>query len=111
CHICLLCFVSAPCPSLISSLSYTTLFRSLRPELLDQSAQFGIERRAVGGRRRHVGIEAEFEVIGPQLPAPARLAIRIEGGRRVRSEEHTSELQSRENLVCRLLLEKKKKTR
>src|SRR5690606_5146963 len=29
----------------------------------------------------------------------------------VRSEEHTSELQSRENLVCRLLLEKKKNTR
>src|SRR5690606_41982757 len=29
---------------------------------------------------------------------------------RDRSEEHTSELQSRENLVCRLLLEKKKKT-
>src|SRR5690606_41186240 len=29
--------------------------------------------------------------------------------RQVRSEEHTSELQSRENLVCRLLLEKKKK--
>src|SRR5690606_41838121 len=30
---------------------------------------------------------------------------------RMRSEEHTSELQSRENLVCRLLLEKKKKTK
>src|SRR5436309_12598448 len=30
---------------------------------------------------------------------------------RPRSEEHTSELQSRENLVCRLLLEKKKKTK
>src|SRR5690606_4443117 len=30
--------------------------------------------------------------------------------RKTRSEEHTSELQSRENLVCRLLLEKKKKT-
>src|SRR2546430_5102890 len=30
--------------------------------------------------------------------------------RRVRSEEHTSELQSQSNLVCRLLLEKKKKT-
>src|SRR5690606_39611089 len=30
--------------------------------------------------------------------------------RQTRSEEHTSELQSRENLVCRLLLEKKKKT-
>src|SRR5690606_41242004 len=31
------------------------------------------------------------------------------GGEQSRSEEHTSELQSRENLVCRLLLEKKKK--
>src|SRR5207302_9608339 len=31
------------------------------------------------------------------------------GGEEVRSEEHTSELQSRENLVCRLLLEKKNK--
>src|SRR5690606_39998991 len=33
----------------------------------------------------------------------------IPGGGTTRSEEHTSELQSRENLVCRLLLEKKKK--
>src|SRR2546421_4619157 len=32
-------------------------------------------------------------------------------GRQVRSEEHTSELQSRSDLVCRLLLEKKKKIR
>src|SRR5690606_20167489 len=35
--------------------------------------------------------------------------IRFEGQVGERSEEHTSELQSRENLVCRLLLEKKKK--
>src|SRR5207302_7646248 len=33
----------------------------------------------------------------------------VQGGPDERSEEHTSELQSRENLVCRLLLEKKKK--
>src|SRR5688572_31889272 len=32
------------------------------------------------------------------------------GGQRARSEEHTSELQSQSNLVCRLLLEKKKNT-
>src|SRR3712207_7789679 len=32
----------------------------------------------------------------------------VRAGRRVRSEEHTSELQSRQYLVCRLLLEKKK---
>src|SRR5205809_1571698 len=36
-------------------------------------------------------------------------AARIPGGYRQRSEEHTSELQSRLHLVCRLLLEKKKK--
>src|SRR5690606_41860480 len=39
----------------------------------------------------------------------ARLIPREIGARDVRSEEHTSELQSRENLVCRLLLEKKKR--
>src|SRR2546429_9823574 len=39
------------------------------------------------------------------LPSPGRHA----GARRDRSEEHTSELQSRLHLVCRLLLEKKKK--
>src|SRR5690606_41580601 len=47
--------------------------------------------RADGGQRRDPG---------PLGPAPGRPA--------QRSEEHTSELQSRENLVCRLLLEKKK---
>src|SRR5690554_7379565 len=35
--------------------------------------------------------------------------VKANPGRRVRSEEHTSELQSRPHLVCRLLLEKKKK--
>src|SRR2546430_11738150 len=39
---------------------------------------------------------------------PARAALRA-AEPRVRSEEHTSELQSQSNLVCRLLLEKKKK--
>src|SRR3712207_6871870 len=53
----------------------------------------------------------------PGLPSP-RLARRLRSGemregqrRRVRSEEHTSELQSRQYLVCRLLLEKKKTKR
>src|SRR5207302_9189837 len=39
-------------------------------------------------------------------PVPGR-GLRLHPERRGRSEEHTSELQSRENLVCRLLLEKK----
>src|SRR5690606_17883116 len=44
-----------------------------------------------------------------QLGHPNGIIIEAEGEPTVRSEEHTSELQSRENLVCRLLLEKKKK--
>src|SRR3712207_8435338 len=42
--------------------------------------------------------------------APARRGSRPVRGRGSRSEEHTSELQSRQYLVCRLLLEKKKKS-
>src|SRR5690606_28598091 len=48
---------------------------------------------------------------GPALPGvdPLEKHRRVDGGdQHHRSEEHTSELQSRENLVCRLLLEKKK---
>src|SRR5436309_13672779 len=43
--------------------------------------------------------------VGHRARARARRGVRRRG--RPRSEEHTSELQSRENLVCRLLLEKK----
>src|SRR2546430_7412491 len=64
---------------------YTTLFRS------------PIERRA-GGRAPFAG--------GDPLRVDAGRAGVFLGGR-VRSEEHTSELQSQSNLVCRLLLEKK----
>src|SRR2546427_10642577 len=57
---------------------------------------------------------ARLKALPPLGPArdrwPAiRDAIVAERRRRVRSEEHTSELQSQSNLVCRLLLEKKKK--
>src|SRR5690606_41822050 len=47
----------------------------------------------------------------PTMPASALSRLwPTSSGATGRSEEHTSELQSRENLVCRLLLEKKKKT-
>src|SRR5256885_12331060 len=62
---------------------YTTLFRSLQ-----QRAAAVDARQAVAQRGIHV-------------------EMRIDEGRRHRSEEHTSELQSPCNLVCRLLLEKK----
>src|SRR5690606_41363173 len=71
---------------------YTTLFRSTVSE----------RRRIVRAVR---GVRGEVEL-------EARIAPRFDYGRRshrvhVRSEEHTSELQSREKLVCRLQLEKK----
>src|SRR2546422_4248178 len=69
---------------------YTTLFRSQ----LNRNATV-TPRRVRHSRRHHVG--------GLQLARRARF------GDVHRSEEHTSELQSRLHLVCRLLLEKKKK--
>src|SRR5690606_40913627 len=54
-----------------------------------------------------------FELVGeahhPAMGVRAADGDAKEPARQDRSEEHTSELQSRENLVCRLLLEKKKK--
>src|SRR3712207_8883382 len=69
---------------------YTTLFRSLR-------------RRQHRPRRlpeaRFLGLGEVEEQLGQGLVVPS--------ARTLRSEEHTSELQSRQYLVCRLLLEKK----
>src|SRR2546422_2610111 len=80
---------------------YTTLFRSCRPH--------------VDGR----GAPVPDEVVVGIVECAGQIGLRVEGeglvlragrGRaRDRSEEHTSELQSRLHLVCRLLLEKKKK--
>src|SRR3712207_6970459 len=70
---------------------YTTLFRS-PPSRLPQSAGAGAD--ALGGGLVDVVGADDLRVIGR--------------ADQVRSEEHTSELQSRQYLVCRLLLEKKK---
>src|SRR5690606_41975219 len=60
----------------------------------------------------HDALPISDDVPGPRLAAVVGLVERATGQpvalQRRRSEEHTSELQSRENLVCRLLLEKKK---
>src|SRR2546427_9581414 len=78
---------------------YTTLFRS--------GAKVGIaicqDRRYPESYRCLALQGAELILIGYNTPISA-LALDL------RSEEHTSELQSQSNLVCRLLLEKKKKT-
>src|SRR2546430_5523263 len=74
---------------------YTTLFRSVGRNSLRQP------RMSLAGiRQRKVGHLVHQYPVREQL-RPAHLAL-------PRSEEHTSELQSQSNLVCRLLLEKKK---
>src|SRR5260370_22978679 len=82
---------------------YTTLFRS------ETARQGGVPRPALPEIRGTIGMIV--------LDLPARRGWRTDRGRfrddqsgrsLLRSEEHTSELQSHLNLVCRLLLEKKK---
>src|SRR3712207_7450284 len=78
---------------------YTTLFRSVEREVLELRTQCRSVDTVVVQRGKQ-----KSETRGDEDGA--------EGGeapRRRRSEEHTSELQSRQYLVCRLLLEKKKK--
>src|SRR5690606_21157861 len=92
-----------------------------------QDPRFGAtaqERRDLlfgGGLRIHTTLDLRLQAqaeaaVAEVLPDPngpdaSLVAIEPATGHVKRSEEHTSELQSRENLVCRLLLEKKKKTR
>src|SRR2546430_13184908 len=82
---------------------YTTLFRSkgppVRRPLLVRSD------RRLRGAAGHVRIRPREPNSGRALRAARRLALERQPNR---SEEHTSELQSQSNLVCRLLLEKKK---
>src|SRR3712207_7590192 len=82
---------------------YTTLFRSITCAPLIMSSSFpgqsGFEQVAPRQVARRLARQAERLGHGH---AEQRVAER-------RSEEHTSELQSRQYLVCRLLLEKKKK--
>src|SRR5690349_22355351 len=81
---------------------YTTLFRS-KPERIGSRGVAAPDDRE----------SSRAPALVPQGPAarnPVRRASRsARFPRRTRSEEHTSELQSRRDLVCRLLLEKKKK--
>src|SRR3712207_7530585 len=82
---------------------YTTLFRSVvgrRPRRQSRH----------GGNKLPGGAACPSEASGPPLGARHRRR-RLRGpraARHLRSEEHTSELQSRQYLVCRLLLEKNK---
>src|SRR3712207_7003500 len=88
---------------------YTTLFRSGRPLLrIGARAQLVEQHEVVRGYLSQHGDDGS-DVAGEGRKAlrDALLIANIDKDRGKRSEEHTSELQSRQYLVCRLLLEKK----
>src|SRR5438270_5243519 len=82
---------------------YTTLFRSRQPH---DHRIFKRCDRLSRQRRRHPAGSLERERPTRSEDSGWAFALKRTGWR---SEEHTSELQSQSNLVCRLLLEKKKK--
>src|SRR5207247_7833980 len=93
---CFVPFSSSPPPPRSTLFPYTTLFRSCRPTLRS------------GRRRPSPSSSAAGSGPAPPILATSmRTTCRLSADAR-RSEEHTSELQSRVDLVCRLLLEKKK---
>src|SRR5258706_1641748 len=83
---------------------YTTLFRS---HIISGSCLKGSDGRVAAYRGVGRDVTGERRVERGLAEAKDRLERALEGGNR--SEEHTSELQSLTNLVCRLLLEKKKR--
>src|SRR3712207_7758185 len=76
---------------------YTTLFRS------DEPKRAGVPRDAVDAA---VEVDLLLDPLGVARQEVVR-QVRLQVQQALRSEEHTSELQSRQYLVCRLLLEKK----
>src|SRR2546425_7732212 len=109
---------------------YTTLFRSEAESGLELALPGRVRRAGVPVRDRALGVEAEQRLghlpeggahrLLHAWPRDAAQAVEADGAcvgaqvfrdeiQALRSEEHTSELQSLAYLVCRLLLEKKKK--
>src|SRR5690606_41799357 len=97
-------FFPLPRPPSSTLSPYTTLFRSRgrvdHHREVDPTERAAVQQLDLAAapflRRCAVHLDGQAQIVG-HLGQPER------------SEEHTSELQSRENLVCRLLLEKKKK--
>src|SRR3712207_7648784 len=89
---------------------YTTLFRSQLGLLISVLFLLNLGSVATYLERadQHFLLTKEAEVIA-HIRSAERLSFILWSSLQTRSEEHTSELQSRQYLVCRLLLEKKKK--
>src|SRR3712207_8236169 len=98
-------------PPISTLFPYTTLFRSGQPGPAQGPGRARADRRRRPEAASPAALLARLlpdraVLVEDQDPAP-RQGGALRGG--ARSEEHTSELQSRQYLVCRLLLEHKKK--
>src|SRR5438034_5096940 len=99
-----------PLPPLSTLFPYTTLFRStVVPLTIIHARTVGLMTMIDSGKKDHKIIavateDPEFNSYREASEMPSHRSLML------RSEEHTSELQSHSDLVCRLLLEKKKKT-
>src|SRR2546426_7262839 len=82
---------------------YTTLFRSRA------SHEVGLQPKIMGGGMVGLQFTTIMQSMGSKLNGIVNYDYWVPEPTMMRSEEHTSELQSPCNLVCRLLLEKKKK--
>src|SRR5690606_41538515 len=104
CHVLLFAIPPTPRSTLFP---YTTLFRSPSPDGLSLVTAEGELRLEAQTGQLKLQSREELKITSAkgqvELAAGKALHLATSG----RSEEHTSELQSRENLVCRLLLEKK----
>src|SRR3712207_7836579 len=85
---------------------YTTLFRSsATTEAPDQNTWIAAMKETLANDPKYKDMKLVATVYGDDQPEKSTTEMEA----LLRSEEHTSELQSRQYLVCRLLLEKKKK--
>src|SRR2546422_8568215 len=94
---------------------YTTLFRSHIVAIQDMGAAGLTSSSAEMAAKGGVGVEIDLSLVPTREPGMTPYEILLSESQermlvvaKARSEEHTSELQSRLHLVCRLLLEKKK---
>src|SRR5690554_7526025 len=99
-----------PPPPSSTLFPYTTLFRSVQGRVRQRRVGELVDLRdvATGSRGQRLAGPGPRSPRGPPA-APESRSRDHPGDDLLRSEEHTSELQSRPHLVCRLLLEKKKK--
>src|SRR5438105_10373757 len=93
-------------PPISTLFPYTTLFRS---DCAERPPKAAVGDNCAAARQH--GERSDDPKGCKQSTAKAKVIPRHRSLHRQRSEEHTSELQSRVDLVCRLLLEKKKKNR